>query len=321
MKKQILCTAPILLALVVILTACGKKDNKEVIATINDEQVLVSEFKQQLTPRQVIAIRNPETAEKLLERYIEKRLLLQQAKKLGLDQSDEYKFRSTLLKLSVVLEAWRAHLADSLARAKGDTTGDPYAARAQALQEYEANLEKELDIRFNEKNLQRLFQRITAVREQLAAKKDGLDTKALPQISDDTPIAESRKGVFTFADFMKRAEFTSEQERANLSSVAVLRQFISGLILRDALLDQAFDEGVDLWPQVEQRIRSGREHYLIRKTLAEAMKKNAKPVSGNSANAVVSERERQIRDYIESLKKRARITRDTTLLESLVEQG
>ncbi|HHL72171.1 MAG TPA: hypothetical protein ENJ29_06650 [Bacteroidetes bacterium] len=321
MKKSAVYAFGVLLAVLSVF-ACGKKaDDEKILATVNDEAITVKDFKQQLGNRHTVILRNPEQAEKLLEQVIEQRLLLQKAKALGLEESNEYKFSATLLKLSVVLEAWRSHIADSLARASADSSGDAFAIRARLLQEYEADLQNSLDIRFDEKNLARLLKRITAARAQLAVKKDALDSKTLPHIEDDTPIARSEKGVFTFADFMKRAEFTSKQERASLSSLPVLRQFITGLILRDALLDQAFAEGVDLWPEVEQRIRYGRQHYLIRKTLAEMLSREQKPVNGSSAGAVVTQREQQMREQIDNLKKAARITRNISLLESLAGQS
>jgi peptidyl-prolyl cis-trans isomerase C len=95
MKKINLYTGVFVLALGVVLTGCSKGSDSAVLAKVNSTTITAADFKKQLEElnpqlQQAVAM-DPAARKEFLENQILTELLVQEAKKQGLDKEDAYK--------------------------------------------------------------------------------------------------------------------------------------------------------------------------------------------------------------------------------------
>jgi hypothetical protein len=102
MKKLTLLAALLVLALAVMTSGCGKDSDGAVLAKVNRSTITTVEFKKQLedlTPQMLQAVVTDPTARKeFLEDLIGIELVIQEARRLGLDKDAEFKKRQETLK-------------------------------------------------------------------------------------------------------------------------------------------------------------------------------------------------------------------------------
>ena len=102
MKK--FCTIPalLILALALMASGCDKASNGAVLAKVNRATITSTEFKKQLedlTPQmQQAVVADPKARKEFLEDLIGIELVIQEAKRLGLDKDAEFKKRQEMLK-------------------------------------------------------------------------------------------------------------------------------------------------------------------------------------------------------------------------------
>ncbi len=136
--------------------------------------------------------------------------------------------------------------------------------RAQAIIDYDREQLRGLALKFEDDNLDKLLDRLLAQPQQ-DRPADDADAAVLPidDLPDGMVLARSKRGVLTLAEFRKMARMTSARQRAKVHDRRSLEKFISGLILREHLLDQARQAGIDEREDVRHRIRLKKEKYLI----------------------------------------------------------
>jgi len=95
-------TALSLLALLVVVTGCSKGSDGTVLAKVNRSSITEADFKRQiseLTPQmQQAVVADPKARKEFLEDLIGIELVIQEAKRLGLDKDAEYKKHQETLK-------------------------------------------------------------------------------------------------------------------------------------------------------------------------------------------------------------------------------
>ncbi len=102
MKKILYPAAAALVTLALAFTGCAKKDESAVIARVNRTTITAADFKRQLEeldPKmQQAVISDPKARKDFLEDLIGIELVLQEARRQGLDKDPEYKKRQEMLK-------------------------------------------------------------------------------------------------------------------------------------------------------------------------------------------------------------------------------
>jgi hypothetical protein len=100
--KLTLTVGAALVALVVMVAGCEKAAEGPVLAKVNRSTITVADFKKQLEdmePRmQQSVVGDPKARKEFLEDLIGIELVIQEAKRQGLDKTDEYKKRQDMLK-------------------------------------------------------------------------------------------------------------------------------------------------------------------------------------------------------------------------------
>jgi parvulin-like peptidyl-prolyl isomerase len=105
-----------------------------------------------------------------------------------------------------------------------------------------------LGIRFNEAVLAFMAERIAATTDSLSTDQ-GYEAPALDYAAMLNEIAEEslvtfHGGVWSVAEFLEKARWTSTRQQERVKSLDDLREFIRGLVVRDYLLRQARQRGI-----------------------------------------------------------------------------
>lgn len=98
----------LLIVMIVGVAACSKKDNSEVLATINGDKITIDEFNKELDriPMNMKMVVATQSGKKnYLERLIVKRLLLKEAAKENIESDKEFQDRLKDIKEQLLLEA------------------------------------------------------------------------------------------------------------------------------------------------------------------------------------------------------------------------
>jgi len=144
MKKLTMLAALPVLALAVMVSGCGKESDGAVLAKVNRSTITSTEFKKQLedlTPQMLQAVVTDPTARKeFLEDLIGIELVIQEAKRLGLDKDAEFKKRQEMLKKELerrVQEESKNDLFNNLLKKElGDKIGKIAPPTDKELKEY-----------------------------------------------------------------------------------------------------------------------------------------------------------------------------------------
>ncbi len=102
MKKIVYSAAVALISLSLALTGCAKKDDSAVLARVNRAKITAADFKRQLEdldPRMQQAVASdPKARKEFLDDLIGIEVVLQEARRQGLDKDPEYKKRQEMIK-------------------------------------------------------------------------------------------------------------------------------------------------------------------------------------------------------------------------------
>lgn len=128
----------------------------------------------------------------------------------------------------------------------------------QAVQRYSDSLAVALDIRFNEPVVGTLYQ-------LLQKQQDGGLEANLPLSAGlaEARLVHSAVATWTVGQFWQKAAFTSARQKRWIRSKEHLKQFISGLLIREKVLQQARQAGIGRSPQVKQKIAAAWDTYLL----------------------------------------------------------
>jgi len=200
-----------ILALMVLASGCDKASNGPVLAKVNRTTITTTEFKKQiedLTPQmQQAVIADPKARKEFLEDLIGIELVIQEAKRLGLDKEADFKKRQDMLKKELerrVQEEAKNDLFNSVLKKElGDKIGKvPPPTDTEVKEYYTKNLDKirtaagkQVSLKEIESQLKmRLMQEKR--RELYLEYAKGLKAKAKISVDDkamDTAVAEFSK--------------------------------------------------------------------------------------------------------------------------------
>ncbi len=120
-----------------------------------------------------------------------------------------------------------------------------------------------LDIRFDENTLHRLFAAIHKNEsEKELLKSQGKDIFNVP-MNGGAKLVESRHNVLTVFDFQQKARFTSAKQRGWIRSLFTLREYISGLLIRDAMLQKVRQAGYAGTKEAKAAVHEKLETWLL----------------------------------------------------------
>ena len=135
--------------------------------------------------------------------------------------------------------------------------------RARTIQNLDAKTLAELRIQFNEATLAPMWEKMQLSRaDTMRGFEDGATWMGLAPAAE---VAKIGGKPWTIRDFQERALQTSARQRSRVQGVEDLRDFISGLALREEYLQRARRAGFENNPTVQQRIRLKEESFLIEK--------------------------------------------------------
>jgi len=132
-------------------------------------------------------------------------------------------------------------------------------------QDYGNQLAAGLDLKFNDQLVQFIFLQLQegADRPEIQFRPENLlAPDLLAQLKNKT-IVSFKKGKWTVADFLDRALLTSKRQQARIRDAADLKQFITGLVVREQLVKQALELGVDRDPEVRRQLDHAIEGYVV----------------------------------------------------------
>jgi parvulin-like peptidyl-prolyl isomerase len=135
--------------------------------------------------------------------------------------------------------------------------------RAREIQKLDAQTLTELKIRFNPATLAQMWKKMLPAQADTAhGIENGVDLAALPPTAE---VAKIGSQIWTIADFQARAAQTSARQQGRVQSVEDLKEFISGLALREEYWRRAQRAGFEKNSKVKQDIRGHEERFLIEK--------------------------------------------------------
>jgi hypothetical protein len=174
---------------------------------------------------------------------------------------------------------WLQHYQARRPDENADTHGNPICAatqklkwvsehrkRARMIQALDAKTIEELQIQFNEVTPAQMWEKMQRTPgDTTRAIENGVDFVALAPTAEVVKVGDQ---IWTVKDFQERAIQTSARQRSRVQNVDDLKDFISGLALREEYLRRAKRAGFEKDPKVRQLIRSKEESFLIEKMKA-----------------------------------------------------
>ena len=134
-----------------------------------------------------------------------------------------------------------------------------------AAQDYGNKLARDLELQFNDQMVQFIFSQIQTENDstdfQFRSEKL-LTSDLLNQIKDET-LVSFNKGEWSVAKFLDRSRMTSKRQQIRVNNTDYLKQFIAGLIVREQLVEQALEMGINNDSQVQYEIDHATEGYIV----------------------------------------------------------
>lgn len=138
--------------------------------------------------------------------------------------------------------------------------------RAAAIQQLDQETLGQLDIRFNEATIAQMWEyRGVETNGKMGEQEGGA---ALPVIAPETVVATVKGKPFTFGELQERAQWTSERQRQRIQSREELKDFVSGLILREEYLQRATAAGIEKDEKVKHLTREREDEFLMKKMVS-----------------------------------------------------
>jgi parvulin-like peptidyl-prolyl isomerase len=133
--------------------------------------------------------------------------------------------------------------------------------RAAEIQKLDAETLDLLKIEFNDETVSRLFDEITKARSDSTWRAESANGHS--SLDANSVMATVAGKKWTLHDFRERVVFTSARQRGKVQSQEDLKNFISGLALRDEYLRRAKSDGFDKNPKVSHLVRTKEERFLL----------------------------------------------------------
>lgn len=131
--------------------------------------------------------------------------------------------------------------------------------RAEALFTHSQRMAEALDLVFDDQALDRLMAQIDGT--ALAPAGEAADAWLAAPLLSFGPAGARQ--TWTIADFRERAQYTSSEQRAQVTTRAHLQTFISGLVVRDVLVQEAIDAGMDREPRYTAALEAAMDEWLF----------------------------------------------------------
>lgn len=138
--------------------------------------------------------------------------------------------------------------------------------RATAIQQLDQETLARLDIRFSEDTITQMWHYRGVESNGKTGEQGG--GAALPAIAPETEVATVKGKPFTFKELQERAQWTSERQRQRIQSREELKDFVSGLILRDEYLLRARAAGAEKDEKVKYLTREREDEFLMKKMVS-----------------------------------------------------
>ena len=135
----------------------------------------------------------------------------------------------------------------------------------QKVRAFVDSLAERLDIQFNESAIEALynsFRKNNPVNPQLESKQWNW---AEGELDENTPLLHSALGEWTLKTFRQAARFTSDKQRRHIRNPDALKSFISGLVVRRKILEEARAMELDKTDEYAKNVRFEFDTYLLQK--------------------------------------------------------
>jgi len=130
-----------------------------------------------------------------------------------------------------------------------------------AVQDFSHKVGAEMEITFDKGTVNRLFAWFESEGQQLGSWNE--QAPASLATLADSPLLNCKRGSWTVADFWAKAQFTSEKQKGWIRTPEDLRDFISGLVIRQEVLARARDAGLHETERYRSAVREEWETYLL----------------------------------------------------------
>jgi parvulin-like peptidyl-prolyl isomerase len=122
-------------------------------------------------------------------------------------------------------------------------------------------LARELRPQFDEETVGRVFRHWNVLLENRPAVE--MQAAFSDTLKDRVLVTFSNKSRWNVADFLKRAETTSLRQRKRVKQASDVKEFVTGLAVRERLLEKAREAGLAGDREVQQQIQKIRNTYLL----------------------------------------------------------
>lgn len=129
-------------------------------------------------------------------------------------------------------------------------------------QQYVSSLRESLDIKFNEPVLRKLFLALNSVPENDLLTEEKIASSDIDEIRKEE-LVRSDIGVWDIEALQRKARYTSERQRIWIRSVENLKDFISGLIVRTRMLEEARSQNLDNTQDYRDKVEYDFDTYLL----------------------------------------------------------
>lgn len=148
----------------VINIGCAKKPTEKIIAKVNNDPIYASDLKREIalkTKADPLFKITPHTLENEIDSIINKRLLIQEAQKLELDQTDRF--------VNTIKTFWEQTLIRDLITSKNKEFKDKIAVTDEEVKGYYNRLAQKVTFKIIKRKDRRLLERILGVEKDLIA--------------------------------------------------------------------------------------------------------------------------------------------------------
>lgn len=124
-------------------------------------------------------------------------------------------------------------------------------------------LAQQLSPKFDQTSLGALLEAWPHLDPQNEVKEGQIKSEFVSQQSGKAVIVEFTKGKWTIEDVLDKLPMTRERQRRYVKTSENLKEFITGLLVREQLLRQALNEKIDELPEVGTRIRTEMKAFTL----------------------------------------------------------
>lgn len=128
-------------------------------------------------------------------------------------------------------------------------------------QQHVESLKQSLNVKFNDQTIQKLFKALNNKGENSTAEQP-ITSQAINEIKNEE-LVRSEIGVWDIEEFQKCAIYTSENQHRWIRTEENLKDFISGLVVREYILSEARKRNWDKTSSYKQAVAEDFDNYLL----------------------------------------------------------